>query len=53
LLIYIPRRPFTGPGFGTFSTMEGCQWVIEPDLSPLLYKPTSAEAEIDLGIATK
>jgi hypothetical protein len=42
LLIYIPRRPFAGPGFGTFSTLEGCQRVIEPDLSPLLYKSTSA-----------
>jgi len=38
LLIYISRRPFAGPGFGTFSTLEGCQRVIEPDLSPLLYK---------------
>jgi len=33
-----PGDPFTGPGFGTFSYLEGCQWVNEPDLSPLLYK---------------
>jgi hypothetical protein len=53
LLIYIPRRPFTGPGFGTFSTLEGCQRVIEPDLSPLLYKSKPFLGELIFGIATK
>jgi len=27
------------PGIGTFSCLIGCQRVIEPVLSPLLYKP--------------
>ncbi len=30
---------FAGTGIGTFSKLKGCQRVIEPDLSPLLYKP--------------
>jgi hypothetical protein len=44
---------FAGTGIGTYSKLKGCQRVIEPDLSPLLYKSTSAVAEIDFGIATK
>jgi hypothetical protein len=52
LLIYIPLRPFAGTGIGTFSTLEGCQRVIEPDLSPLLYKPKPLK-ELIFGIVTK
>jgi len=33
-----PPVLFAGTGIGTFSNFEGCQRVIEPDLSPLLYK---------------
>jgi len=43
---------FTGPGIGTFSTLEGCQRVIEPDLSPLLYKSKPLRGD-DYGIATE
>jgi len=33
-----PPVLFAGTGIGTFSKFEGCQRVVEPDLSPLLYK---------------
>jgi len=40
LTIYIFPNSGQGTGIGTFSGMSrlGCQRVIEPDLSPLLYK---------------
>lgn len=39
LLSYMPRRQMAGRvGIGTFRAVEGCQWVREPILSPLLYK---------------
>ena len=39
LLGYMPRRQMAGRvGIGTFRAVEGCQWVREPILSPLLYK---------------
>ena len=39
LLSYMPRRRMAGrAGIGTFRAVEGCQWVTEPVLSPLLYK---------------
>ncbi|MDR6943387.1 hypothetical protein J2W55_003240 [Mucilaginibacter pocheonensis] len=45
---------FSGTGIGTFSNSEGCQRVIEPDLSPLLYKSKpELTRRIDHGIATK
>ncbi len=44
---------FAGTGIGTFSTPEGCQRVIEPDLSPLLYKSKPPWEVMINGIATK
>ena len=38
-LLFIVMTPEASPGFGTFSCLIGCQRVIEPVLSPLLYKP--------------
>ncbi|ADY51724.1 hypothetical protein Pedsa_1155 [Pseudopedobacter saltans DSM 12145] len=32
--------------------LEGCQWVSEPDLLPLLYKSRPFKRGIDLGIKT-
>jgi len=43
--LYFPGL-FSGPGIGTFSAAEGCQWVLEPDLSPLLYKSKPAKGLI-------
>jgi len=43
--LYFPGL-FSGPGIGTFSAAEGCQWVLEPDLSPLLYKPKPVKKEL-------
>jgi hypothetical protein len=37
LFIVIPLK--AEPGIGTFSFPVGCQRVVEPVLSPLLYKP--------------
>ncbi len=37
-LIYIPRCYLPGQEFAPSLNLEGCQRVIEPDLSPLLYK---------------
>ncbi len=45
--------PFVGIGFGTFQrTDDGCQRVIEPILSPLLYKSISV-IEQDLTLQSK
>jgi hypothetical protein len=49
--LYSPGS-FSGTGIGTFSNSEGCQRVIEPDLSPLLYKSKPVQG-IDRGITTK
>jgi len=38
-LLFIVMPPEAAPGIGTFSCLIGCQRVIEPVLSPLLYKP--------------
>jgi len=38
-LLFIVMPPEATPGIGTFSCLIGCQRVIEPVLSPLLYKP--------------
>jgi len=38
LLIYIPRGIYRARNWHLLSHLEGCQRVIEPDLSPLLYK---------------
>ena len=42
MLIYIPRCYLPGQELAPSLKLKGCQRVIEPDLSPLLYKPTSA-----------
>jgi hypothetical protein len=43
--LYFPGL-FAGPGIGTFLLCKGCQWVAEPDLSPLLYKPEPVQGLI-------
>ena len=51
--IYIPRCYLPGQELAPSPILKGCQRVIEPDLSPLLYKPTSASGrKIDHGIST-
>jgi hypothetical protein len=41
--LYPPVYLLSGTGIGTFSILEGCQRVFEPDLSPLLYKSKPVE----------
>jgi len=53
LLIYIPRGYLPGQELAPSSPLKGCQRVIEPDLSPLLYKPKPFVEELINGIATK
>jgi len=36
--LYLPPAKSGWAGIGTFRLTEGCQWVTEPVLSPLLYK---------------
>jgi len=53
LLIYIPRGYLPGQELAPSSTLKGCQRVIEPDLSPLLYKSKPFAEVMINGISTK
>jgi len=44
--LYFPGY-LPGQELAPSSNLKGCQRVVEPDLSPLLYKPKYAYAEFD------